>query len=389
MKSILLAVPSLIVPGLAMLASVAALTPAAQSATRASGGHISKKSFGKASDGHPVSIYTLTNAHGMEARITNYGGIVVSLKVPDRNGKFSDVVLGYNTVAEYIKNSPYFGALIGRYGNRIAGGKFTLDGKTHKLFVNNGPNSLHGGKKGFDKVVWHAGEVHSASGVGLALSYLSKDGEEGYPGNLKVRVVYTLTNRNELKIAYTATTDKDTVLNLTNHSYFNLKGAGNGDVMDHVMMINADNITPVNKTLIPTGKLEPVQGTPFDFRTPHTIGSRIHDKDQQLTYGNGYDHNFVINRKGAGRALAARVYEPTSGRVLTVTTTQPGVQFYTGNFLDGTNVGKGNKAYKFRYAFCLETQHFPDSPNQPNFPTSELRPGQTYRQTTAYKFSTR
>lgn len=372
-----------------MLASVAALAPTAQSATRASGGHISKKPFGKASDGHPVSIYTLTNAHGMEARITNYGGIVVSLKVPDRNGKFNDVVLGYSTLGEYIKNSPYFGALIGRYGNRIAGGKFTLDGKTHKLVVNNGPNSLHGGKRGFDKVVWHASEVHSTSGVGLSLRYLSKDGEEGYPGNLKVRVVYTLTNRNELKIAYTATTDKDTVLNLTNHSYFNLKGAGNGDVMDHVMMINADSITPVNKTLIPTGAQLSVQDTPFDFRTPHTIGSRIHAKDQQLTYGNGYDHNFVINRKGPGRAVAARVYEPNSGRVLTVTTTQPGVQFYTGNFLDGTNVGKGNKPYKFRYAFCLETQHFPDSPNQPNFPTTELRPGQTYRQTTVYKFSTR
>lgn len=377
-----------LVPGLMALAGLMTLTGTAESAPAAHT-RITRKSFGKAPDGHPISLYTLTNAHGMEARITNYGGIVVSLTAPDRNGKFGDVVLGYSTIDGYIKNSPYFGALIGRYGNRIAKGRFTLDGKTYKLAVNNGPNSLHGGKKGFDKVVWQAQEMHPKNGVGLALHYLSKDGEEGYPGNLSVDVLYTLTNNNELRIDYKATTDKDTVLNLTNHSYFNLAGQGNGDVLGHLMMINADKFTPIDKTSIPLGDLKPVQGTPFDFRKPTAIGARIHEQDQQLKFGTGYDHNFVLNRKGTGLSLAARVYEPKTGRVLETYTTQPGVQFYTGNFLDGTIKGKGGKVYKQRYAFCLETQHYPDSPNRPDFPTTTLKPGQTYKQTTVYKFSAR
>ncbi|MBV9470860.1 MAG: galactose mutarotase [Abitibacteriaceae bacterium] len=377
-----------VVPGLIALAGLMTLTGTAESATTAHS-RITRKSFGKAPDGHPISLYTLTNAHGMEARITNYGGIVVSLTAPDRNGKFGDVVLGYSTIDGYIKNSPYFGALIGRYGNRIAKGHFTLDGHTYKLAVNNGPKSLHGGKKGFDKVVWQAHEVRARNGVGLALHYLSKDGEEGYPGNLSVDVLYTLTNNNELRIDYKATTDKDTVLNLTNHSYFNLAGQGNGDVLGHLMMINADKFTPIDKTSIPLGDLKPVQVTPFDFRKPTAIGARINEQDQQLKFGTGYDHNFVLNRKGTGLSLAARAYEPKTGRVLEAYTTQPGVQFYTGNFLDGTIKGKGGKVYKQRYAFCLETQHYPDSPNRPDFPTTVLKPGQTYKQTTVYKFSAR
>ncbi|MGB4257892.1 MAG: aldose epimerase family protein [Phycisphaerae bacterium] len=351
---------------------------------------ITKTAFGQTPDGQTADLYTLTNGNGMKVQITNYGGIITSIVVPDKNGKFEDVALGYDNLADYIKNSPYFGALIGRYGNRIAGGKFTLDGKEYKLFINNDPNSLHGGKKGFDKVLWKAEPVEGADVVGLKLTYLSKDMEEGYPGNLNATVWYFLTRDNELQIKYEATTDKPTVVNLTNHSYFNLAGAGNGDVLDHVMMLNADRFLPVDKTLIPTGELRPVKGTPFDFTTPTPIGKNIKADDEQVKFGNGWDHAWVLNKPKAGElTLAARVVEPTSGRMLEMYTTEPAVQFYSGNFLDGTTVGKGGKPYKFRYAFCLEAEHYPDSPNQPKFPSTVLRPGETYRQTTVYKFSTK
>ena len=350
---------------------------------------IVRRPWGKADDGTPVELFVLTNSHGVKARISNYGGIIQALEVPDRRGQMADVVLGYDNVASYIKNSPYFGALVGRYGNRIAKGRFKLNGKTYKLAINNPPNSLHGGVKGFDKVVWEATELHPAGGVGLQLTYLSRDDEEGFPGNLNVKVVYTLTDKDELKIDYTATTDQATVVNLTSHSYFNLAGQGNGDILNHELMINADRFTPVDKNLIPTGELRPVAGTPFDFRKPTKIGARIHQNNEQLIFGKGYDHNWVINRKGPGLVLAARAVDPSSGRTMEVLTTQPGVQCYTGNFLDGTIEGKGKKVYKQRYAFCLETQHFPDSPNHPKFPTTVLKPGQTYHQTTVYRFGVR
>jgi aldose 1-epimerase len=307
--------------------------------------------------------------------------------VPDRNGTLGDVVLGYDTLAEYQKETPYFGALIGRYGNRIARGKFTLDGKQYTLATNNYPNALHGGVKGFDKVVWEPSVIAGPQGTELKLTYLSKDGEEGYPGNLSVTVVYTLTEDNALKVEYTATTDKDTVVNLTQHSYFNL--AGKGTILDHAVMIPADKYTPVDSTLIPTGQLAPVQGTPFDFRTPTAIGARINDDNEQLKFGKGYDHNWVVNKPMGQLGLMARVTEPTTGRVLEVSSTEPGLQFYTGNFLDGTLKGKGGWVYQFRSAFCMEPQHFPDSPNQPQFPSVVLKPGQTYYNTIVYKFSTR
>ena len=340
--------------------------------------------FGKTSDGIAVSIYSLSNSHGVEARITTYGGRVVSLTTPDRKGNKADVVLGFDSLTGFAE-SPFFGALVGRYGNRIGGAQFTIDGTEYKLEKNNGANSLHGGSHGFDKVVWTAREV---SGGGLELTYLSKDGEEGYPGNLKAVVVYHVTDANELRIDYTATTDKPTVVNLTNHSYFNLKGAGVGDIQDHVMMLNADRYTPVDSGQIPTGELLPVAGTPFDFRKPTAIGARIDQNDEQLKIGKGYDHNYVVlNRKGTGLSLAAKVEEPSSGRVLEVLTTEPGVQFYTGNNLDGSIKGKGGKTYVRRGGFCLETQHFPDSPNKPKFPSTVLRPGGTYRTTTVFRFS--
>ena len=340
--------------------------------------------FGKTPEGVAVSIYTLTNSHGMEARITNYGGIVVSLKAPDKTGAMSDIVLGFDTLDGYVNNTSYFGALIGRYGNRIGKARFNLDGHEYKLAANNGENSLHGGTRGFNRAVWTPREL---SDGGLELVYVSKDGEEGYPGNLRVRVTYHLTPANELKIEYEASTDKDTVLNLTNHSYFNLKGAGNGDILDHKMMINADRFTPVDAGLIPTGELRSVNGTPFDFRKPTAIGARINQDDEQLKLGKGYDHNWVLNKSANSLSLAARVEEPTTGRVLEVHTTEPGVQFYTGNFLDGTAMGKGGKTYGFRSGFCLETQHFPDSPNKPSFPSTVLRPGQQFHSTTVYRFS--
>ena len=349
---------------------------------------ISHDPFGTAPDGTPVNIYTITNKNGMEARITNYGGILVSLRVPDKTGAFGDVVLGYDSLPDYIGSSPYFGAIIGRYGNRIAKGKFTLDSKECALAINNGKNHLHGGIKGFDKVVWHAEENKRLGEQSVILTYLSKDGEEGYPGNLDAKVIYTVTDRNELKIRYFATTDMPTVVNLTHHSYFNLAGAGNGDILKHELMIDADTFTPVDSGLIPTGELRSVHGTPMDFTKPAEIGSRINAKDEQLHRGGGYDHNFVLNKpKGAAMPFAARVTEKTTGRVMEVYTTEPGIQFYTGNFLDGKNTGKDGKAYKHRSGFCLETQHFPDSPNQPKFPSTILRPGMTYTSTTVYKFS--
>ena len=348
-------------------------------------GQITVKPFGQTKDGVDVKLYTLRNSQGAEAGICNYGGLVIFLKVPDRNGRMGDVALGYDQLDGYLKDTPYFGALIGRYGNRIAKGKFTLDGKEYTLAINNAPNALHGGLKGFDKVVWDAKIVANPEGPSLRLRYLSKDGEEGYPGNLSVTAVYTLTEDNGLKLEYTATTDKDTVVNLTQHSYFNL--AGKGDILNHEVMIPADKFTPVDSTLIPIGELRPVEGTPFDFRKPTAIGARIGQDDEQLKFGGGYDHNWVVNKQLGQLTVMARVYEPTSGRVLEVLSTEPGLQFYTGNFLDGKITGKGGWVYQFRNAFCMEPQHYPDSPNQPNFPSVVLKPGQVYKHTIIYRFS--
>src|ERR1043165_2634821 len=350
---------------------------------------VTKRSFGKTDAGENVDLYTLRNTHGVEATITNYGGIVVSLKVPDRNGKFDDVVLGFNDLDSYLKPGPYFGALIGRYGNRIAKGRFTLNGVEYKLAVNNGENHLHGGIKGFDKVVWTGAEMKTRLGPALALTYVSKDGEEGYPGNLTTRVVYTLTNNNELKIEYSATTDKDTVTNLTHHSYFNLAGEGNGDILNTRVTINANRFVPTDAGSIPLGDLRKVSGTPFDFLTAHAIGERINQDDEQLKFGSGYDHTWVINGRPGVMRFAALAYEPTSGRVMQVWTTEPGVQFYTGNFLDGTLTGKSGKPYPRRSGFCFETQHYPDSPNKPSFPTTTLKKGASYRSTTIYRFRSR
>ncbi|MEN3337359.1 MAG: aldose 1-epimerase [Acidobacteriota bacterium] len=340
--------------------------------------------WGKTQDSTPVELYTLTNSHGIEVRAMTYGGIITSIRVPDRSAKIADVVLGFDTLDGYLRDSPYFGAIVGRYGNRIAKGQFTLDGRTYKLAVNNGPNHLHGGMRGFDKQVWTARPVDGPAGVGVAFSRVSPDGEEGYPGNLTATVTYTLTDTNQLIVRYEATTDKATPVNLTQHTYFNL--AGTGDILGHVLTINADRYTPVDATLIPTGELAPVDGTPFDFRKPTPIGARISQPDPQLKNGNGYDHNWVLNRTGEGLQLAARVLEPGTGRTLEVSTTQPGVQFYSGNFLDGTLKGKQGAVYKFRSGFCLETQHYPDSPNHPAFPTTIVKPGEPYSSETVFAF---
>jgi aldose 1-epimerase len=346
---------------------------------------VTQKPFGTV-DGQDVQLYTLRNASGAETTITNYGGIVVSLLVPDRSGKLVDVVLGYDDLDGYVKKTPYFGALIGRYGNRIAKGKFTLDGKTYTLATNDGANALHGGRKGFDKVVWKARPVESKLGAALELSYLSKDGEEGYPGNLDVKAVYTLTNDNALRVDFTAHTDKTTVANLTNHSYFNLSGGG--DILDHLVTINADKFTPVDSGLIPTGELKSVAGTPFDFRKSTAIGARINAADEQIKAGGGYDHNWIVNQKKAGElSFQARIESPRTGIVLEVSSTEPAVQFYSGNFLDGTITGKKGQVYAFRSGFCFEPQHYPDSPNQPAFPSTVLKPGQTYSNTIVYKLS--
>jgi aldose 1-epimerase len=340
--------------------------------------------FGKMPDGAVIHVYTLANANKLQARITNFGGVVVSLDVPDRAGKMADVVLGFDTLAEYLAGpTQYFGALIGRYGNRIANARFTLDGVEYKVPRNNGDNSLHGGDNGFFNRVWKPRPLPDG---GLELTYLSKDGEEGYPGNLSVTVTYHLTDANELKIDYAATTDKDTVVNLTSHGYFNLKGAGSGDILGHEVLLNAERFTPVDKGLIPTGMLLGVAGTPFDFRRLTPIGSRIDQNDEQLKIGGGYDHNWVLNKSGNALTLAARVVEPSTGRTMEVLTTEPGIQFYTGNSMQAATKGKGGKIYTRRSALCLETQHFPDSPNHPAFPSTVLKPNQRYQSETVYRF---
>jgi aldose 1-epimerase len=341
---------------------------------------VTKAPFGSLPDGTAVDVYTLVNARGLKARIMNYGATLVSLDLPDRAGALADCVLGYDSLDGYLKSSPYFGSIVGRYGNRIAKGRFTLDGKAYTLAVNNGENHLHGGLKGFDKVVWTAEPFAEAAAVGVKLGYLSKDGEEGYPGNLQVTVVYLLTNDDELRIDYEATTDKATPVNLTSHSYFNFTG-GARDVLAHELTLAADRYTPVDAGLIPTGKIAPVAGTPMSFLEPTAIGARI------ARVEGGYDHNYVLSSGGGTMTLAACVVEPQSGRVMEILTDQPGIQFYSGNFLDGTIAGKGGRVYGKHWGFCLETQHFPDSPNQTGFPSTILRPGETYRTRTIHKFS--
>ncbi len=371
------------VMGLLILASCA--PPPAGKGTS----NVEKKAYGTMPDGAPIDIYTLTNAKGMQAAIITYGGAVASLTAPDRAGKYADVVLGPDSLDGWMKQTAYLNALIGRYGNRIGHGKFSLGGKQYTLPKNDADNTLHGGPAGFDKRVWTAAEAKSPDGAALELTYVSKDGEAGFPGTLTAKVVYTLTDNNELKIDYTATTDKETVVNLTNHCYFNLAGQGEGDILQHQVTINADRFTPVDSGLIPTGELRPVAGTPFDFTKSTAIGARIGQDDQQLKFGQGYDHNWILNKGAGGLTKAAEAYEPGTGRVLEVWTTEPAMQFYTGNFLDGTVHGKGGKTYPRRSAFCMETQHYPDSPNHPAFPTTTLEPGATYHTTTMYKFSAR
>jgi aldose 1-epimerase len=343
---------------------------------------IEKQAFGKTTDGKNVDLYALTNTNGLKTEIMTYGGIVTSLHVPDRNGNLADIVLGCDSLDEYTRNNPYFGALIGRFGNRIAKGRFILDGVEYTLATNNGPNHLHGGIKGFDKVVWNAEKMQTDKDPSLKLTYRSRDGEEGYPGNLSCVVSYTLTDDNELKISYQAQTDKATIVNLTHHSYFNLGGYNSGDILGHTLQIFADHFTPVDETQIPTGEIKSVKDTPMDFTKPMTIGSRI----KQVT--GGYDHNYVLNSSDGSLTLAASAYEPKTGRVMEILTTEPGIQFYTGNFLDGSVKGKG-AVYNKHAGFCLETQHFPDSPNKPDFPSVILRPGEKYTQLTVHKFSTR
>lgn len=369
-----------------VLAATLAMGLGAFMATEASAaGTIEKSVFGKLADGTPVELYTLTNAKGIVAKVMTYGAVMTELDVPDRNGKISDITLGFDNLEQYTGEHPYFGSTIGRVANRIAKGKFTLDGKDYTLAVNNGVNALHGGIKGFNRVIWQAEPIQGKKEVSVKFSYLSKDGEEGYPGNVNVTVTYTLTDKNELKLEYTATTDKATPINLTNHSYYNL--AGEGDILGHEMWLNAKYYTPVDDTLIPTGELAPVKDTPMDFTKPHLIGEHMAEVKGDP---NGYDHNYVVNRKKNSDNLvyALRVREPKTGRVMKVYTTEPGIQFYTGNFLDGTLKGKGGEIYKQHYGFCVEADHFPDSIHQPNFPNTILRPGKTYHQLTVHKFST-
>lgn len=349
------------------------------------GGGVRREPFGNAPDGQPVELITLTNTRGMELRVMTWGATITALRVPDRSGALGDVVLGYDSLGGYLASSPYFGAVVGRYGNRIAKGRFSLGGQAYSLATNNGPNHLHGGVQGFDKVTWGAETFERDSARGVTFRYVSKDGEEGYPGTLTVAVTYTLTDANEVDIAYEATTDKATPVNLTQHSYFNL--AGSGDILGHELMLAADRFTPVDSTLIPTGELASVAGTPFDFTSAHLVGERIGADHEQVRFGGGYDHNFVLNRADTGLVLAARLRDPASGRILEVRTTEPGVQFYSGNFLDGSITGKGGIVYRHRSGLCLETQHFPDSPNQPAFPSTILEPGQAYRSRTLWTFA--
>jgi aldose 1-epimerase len=387
----------MLLPRCSLLAAAAGLLiPAAatQAPPPAPRSGVAHAATGVTVDGKAIEEYTLTNRHGIELHAITYGGIIRSLKVPDRTGALADVVLGFDTAKGYLSDPPppYFGAIIGRYGNRIAKGRFTLDGHAYTLAKNDGPNSLHGGDRGFDKRVWDAEGRQTPEGPSVVFSRTSPDGEEGYPGNLQVRVTYTLTDNDELVVQYHATTDKATPINLTQHSYFNLSGEGSGDILSHALVINADRYIPVDDTLIPTGQLAPVEGTPFDFRKATAIGARIGADDPQIKKGPGYDHNWVLNRP-AGSAgqlvLAARLTDPQSGRTMEIRTTEPGLQFYSGNFLDGTITGKGGHVYGKRSALCLETQHFPDSPNHANFPSTILRPSQTYESRTVFRFSAR
>ncbi len=348
---------------------------------------VTREAFGHLADGRAVELFTLTNANGVEVRAMTYGAIITVLRTPDRSGLLDDIVLGFDSLSGYLSDPPYFGAVVGRYANRIARGQFTLDGAGYQLARNNGPNSLHGGVRGFDKVLWSGEPFRSDSGAGVTFRYVSADGEEGYPGALSVRVTYTLTPVDALEVAYEATTTKATPVNLSQHTYWNLHGGGRGDILDHVLTLDAAAFTPVDAELIPTGDIAPVASTPFDFRTPAAIGARIAQPNDQLRHGRGYDHNWVLDRGGSSAlSHAARVIDPSSGRTLDVSTTEPGVQFYSGNFLDGTIVGKTGRVYPHRAGLCLETQHFPDSPNRSNFPTTILRPGETYRSRTVFAF---
>ncbi len=352
---------------------------------------VQKHAWGHTKDGRSVHLYTLTNATGMTMKVTDYGCTIVSLTVPDRHGNPADVVLGYDRLADYLEASPYFGAVVGRFANRIADGKFALNGRTYTLATNNAPGGipchLHGGKTGYDKVTWDATAIVKDGATGIRFHYVSPDGEEGYPGRLNITVHYWLYDDNELRVEYEATADQATPVNLTQHSYFNLGGHDSGTILDHELMVAADHITPVNEGLIPTGELKPVAGTPFDFREPTAIGERVNHDDAQLRYGLGYDHNFVLSRWDGKLRLAVSLYEPKSGRLLEILTTEPAIQFYCGNFLDGSNVGKGGHAYQHRTGLCLEPQHFPDAPNQPQFPSCILSPGEVYRHTSVYRFS--
>ncbi len=378
-----------------MLAMAEAHGNAETTSNAAAAGDVDKSVFGQLPDGRQVDVYRFTNANGIEMRVINYGGIILSLKTPDVHGEFDDIVLGFDSLDDYLSDeyrqaNPYFGALIGRYGNRIAGGQFSIDGETYSLETNDGSNHLHGGQRGFDRVLWQAEPFENDEGAGLVLRYTSEDGEEGYPGRLESEVTYTLTDADELIVDYRATTDKATPVNLTQHSYFNLEGEGSGRILDHHLMINADAFTPVDESLIPTGEIRSVEGTPFDFTQPTPIGERIEQDNEQLTFGKGYDHNFVLAREDAASGdavLAARVWEPESGRMLEIATTEPGIQFYSGNFLAGDLTGKRGQAYEHRSGFALETQHFPDSPNQASFPSTILEPGETYSSRTIHRFS--
>ncbi|MBM4034806.1 MAG: galactose mutarotase [Planctomycetes bacterium] len=380
MKATRLGLAAVVACGLLLASCADLLGPRRKAPIRPS---IGKAPYGELPDGTSVDIYTLTNGNGMEVKLINYGAITVSVKVPDRQGNLADVTLGYDTMEGWLKNAPHFGSTVGRYANRIAKGAFTLDGTTYKLATNSGENHLHGGVKGFDKAVWNAQPIQTPAAVAVRFTYLSKDGEEGYPGNLSATALYTLTNNNELKIEFSATTDKPTVVNFAHHSYWNLAGPRAGDVLGHILTIFADNYTPTDKGLIPTGELKPVLGTPYDFTVPTPIGKRIAEIE------GGYDINYAL-RNPAGRVgIAARLYEPRSGRLMEIYTDQPGIQFYSGNFLDGAIVGKDGVAYRKHGGLCLETQRFPDSPNKPNFPSPVLRPGQTYKHTMTHRFSTR
>ncbi len=382
---------ALLVPALVLLGMAGCQKPAKTTMKPT----VTSAPFGTTPDGKAVKIFTMKNSNGLEVKAMTYGAIITSIETPDKTGKLGDIVLGFDSLggytnAAYIAHLPYFGAVVGRYANRIAGGKFTLDGKQYQLPTNDGPNSLHGGTKGFDQRVWDGAPFQNDTAAGVVLTYTSPDGQEGYPGTLKVRVTYTLLNSNELEVQYHATTDKPTIINLAQHSYWNLENDGKTSILTHKIMINADSFTPIDSVFIPTGKIESVAGTPFDFRTPHEIGARINEDNQQLKYAKGYDDNWVLNKTpkdpATGLTVAAKVWAPTSGRTLEVLTNQPGIQFYSGNFLDGTITGKYGITYGHRAAFALETQHFPDSPNHPNFPSTELRPGDQYNTRTIFRF---